>query len=311
MKFLFIIDPIEEFNINRDSSFATMLEAQKRGYEVWYTQTQDIWAEKNLVFSNATKVKLQRSNPHYENLEHSKIDLTSFDCIFMRKDPPFNMEYVYSTYLLSMVKDKVLVLNDPDSVRSSNEKVFILNFPDAIIDTIVSKNKKIILEFLANCGGKAVIKPLDRKGGEGIFLLNQGDKNLQSIIDNSTEYEKTTVMVQKYIPEASLGDKRIILINGEPKGAFLRVPSEYDYRGNLCAGATAEKTEITPREYELCNIIGSKLKAMGLVFVGIDILGNYISEINVTSPTGFQEIARLTGKKIEEDLIDFVEQNLK
>lgn len=311
MKFLFIIDPIEEFNINRDSSFATMLEAQKRGYEVWYTQTQDIWAEKNLVFSNAIKVKLQRGNQHYENLEQSKIDLTSFDCIFMRKDPPFNMEYVYSTYLLSMVKDKVLVLNDPDSVRSSNEKVFILNFPTAIIDTIVTKNKKIILEFLSNCGGKAVIKPLDRKGGEGIFLLNQGDKNLQSIIDNSTEYEKTTVMVQKYIPEASLGDKRIILINGEPKGAFLRVPSEYDYRGNLCAGATAEKTEITSREYELCNIIGSKLKAMGLVFVGIDILGDYISEINVTSPTGFQEIARLTGKKIEEDLIDFVEQNLK
>lgn len=311
MKFLFIIDPIEEFNINRDSSFATMLEAQKRGYEVWYTQTQDIWAEKNLVFSNAIKVKLQRGNPHYENLEHSKLDLTSFDCIFMRKDPPFNMEYVYSTYLLSMVKDKVLVLNDPDSVRSSNEKVFILNFPNAIVDTIVSKNKKIILEFLAKCGGKAVIKPLDRKGGEGIFLLNQGDKNLQSIIDNSTEYEKTTVMVQKYIPEAALGDKRIILVNGDPKGAFLRVPSEYDYRGNLCAGATAEKTEITPREIELCNIIGPKLKAMGLVFVGIDILGDYISEINVTSPTGLQEIASLNGNKIEEDLIDFVEQNLK
>lgn len=309
MKILFIIDPIEEFNINRDSSFAIMLEAQKRGYEVWFTEPKFMWAEKNTVFSNSIKVKLQRELKHHNNIEEAKTDLSEFSAIFMRKDPPFNMEYIYCTYLLSIIKDKTLVINNPDSIRSANEKVFILNFPSIITDTIVTKDKKRILDFLDSSGGKIVLKPLDKKGGEGIFILEQQDKNLQSLIDVSTDYGNITIMAQKYIPEAKIGDKRIILIDGEPKGAFLRVPSEYDHRGNLCAGAKSEKCEITKRDLEICDTISSKLKEMGLVFTGIDILGDYVSEINVTSPTGLQEIANMYGHHIEEDIIDYVEKN--
>ncbi|MFN8672201.1 MAG: glutathione synthase [Candidatus Sericytochromatia bacterium] len=310
MKMLFIIDPIEEFNIERDSSFVVMLEAQKRGYEVWYTETKFMYANKSNVFTKAIKVKLDRSKHHYENLATETKDLTAFDAIFMRKDPPFNMEYIYCTYLLSMVKDKTLVINDPDSIRSSNEKVFILNFPSIIVDTIVTKDKTVILEFLER-NKKIVLKPLDRKGGEGIFILEENDKNLNSLIDISTDYGNMTIMCQKYIPEAKLGDKRIVLINGEPKGAFLRVPSEYDHRGNLCAGASSQKCEITARDLEICNTLAPKLKEMGLIFTGIDVLGDYVSEINVTSPTGLQDIANIYGVHIEKDIIDFVENNVK
>lgn len=309
MKLLFVMDPIEEVNIDRDSTFFIMLAAQKRGYEVWYALPNQLWAEDNNVYGNLTKLKVEKSSNHYQKLETTEKSLLDFDAVFMRKDPPFDMEYINSTYLLSIIKDRVLVVNDPDGIRNANEKVFILNFPELITKTLVTKNKKAISDFLVKSGGKIVLKPLGKRGGEGIFIVTEGDKNTQTIIDVSTEEGHVTVMAQKYIPEASLGDKRIIIINGEPLGAFVRKPSEYDHRGNLCAGATAIECEITDRDLEICNQLKDKLIANGLYFVGIDVLGNYLSEVNVTSPTGLQEIASMYGIHIEEHILDFVEKN--
>ncbi|GIW23042.1 MAG: hypothetical protein KatS3mg068_2049 [Candidatus Sericytochromatia bacterium] len=234
MKLAFIIDPINEFNIDRDSSFALMLASQKRNYEIWITEPKDLWAFNNNVFAKMQKVKVERNyNKHYEILETKICDLSNFSAVFMRKDPPFNMEYIHTTYLLSLIKDRTLVINDPDGIRKANEKIFILDFPEIITDTIVTKSKEVILEFLNKVGGKIVLKPLDRRGGEGIFILKEGDKNLHALIDVSTNYQSTTIMAQKYIEEAEKGDKRIIIIKGEPMGAFLRVPSQYDHRGKL------------------------------------------------------------------------------
>ena len=306
MKLAFIIDPIEEMNINRDSTFAIMLASQKRGYENWYCLPHNMWAEKNKVYGKMTKVNVERNDPHYENLVSETVDLSGFAAVFMRKDPPFNMEYIHSTYILSILKNQTKVINDPDGIRTANEKVFILNFPDLITDTVVSKNRDVIREFLNKVDGQMVIKPLDKKGGEGIFIVRSDDKNAQALIDVSTDYGNISVMVQRYIPEAVLGDKRIIIIDGEPLGAFLRKPSEYDHRGNLCAGATSVKCEITPRDKEICDTIKPKLNELGLKFVGIDILGSYLSEVNVTSPTGLQEIAHMYGNHIEEKILDLI-----
>ena len=284
-----------------------MLASLKRGYEVWYAEPHDMWAENNQVYANMTNVRVERKNPHYIKNHNDVKDLSEFKAVFMRKDPPFDMEYIHSTYLLSMVKEKTLVVNDPDGIRRANEKIFILNYPHLITDTIVSKNRKIIREFLNKVNGKMVLKPLDKRGGEGIFIVSEGDKNTQALIDVSTDYGKTTIMAQRYIPEATAGDKRIILINGEPLGAFIRVPSEFDHRGNLCAGAASVRCEITPRDLEICIALKPKLVELGLYFVGIDILGSYLSEVNVTSPTGLQEIANMYGINIEEKILDFVE----
>ncbi len=305
-KLAFIIDPIEEMNIERDSTFAIMLSSQKRGNENWYCLPHNMWAEKNKVYANLTKVNVERNTPHYENIETQKVDLSTFDAVFMRKDPPFNMEYINATYILSILKNHTKVINDPDGIRTANEKVFILNFPDLITDTIVSKNRDVIRDFLNRVDGHMVVKPLDKRGGEGIFIVKSDDKNTQALIDISTDYGNTSIMAQRYIPEAVLGDKRIIIINGEPLGAFLRKPSEYDHRGNLCAGASSVKCEITPRDKEICETLKPKLNELGLKFVGIDILGTYLSEVNVTSPTGLQEIANIYGNHIEENILDLI-----
>ncbi|MBC7476195.1 MAG: glutathione synthase [Candidatus Sericytochromatia bacterium] len=306
MRLAFIMDPIEEINIDRDSTFAIMLAAQKRGYEIWYADLENMWAEKNELYAKITQVRLERSKKYYEKIVTETKNLADFDAIFMRKDPPFNMEYIHATYLLSLIKERTHIINDPDSIRSANEKVFILNFPDLITDTIVTKNRDVIKDFLTKAGGQIVLKPLDKKGGEGIFIVKEGDKNTQALIDVSTEYGTISIMAQKYIPEATKGDKRIILIDGEPLGAFVRVPSEYDHRGNLCAGATSVKCEITPREIFICDTLKPVLKKMGLKFVGIDILGDYLSEINVTSPTGLQDVANMYGVNIEENILDLI-----
>jgi glutathione synthase len=306
MKLAFIMDPIEEVNTERDSTFFIMLAALKRKFEVWYAEPEKMWAEKNKVYCNLTQVKVEKANPHYTKLKTEVLDLSGFDAVFMRKDPPFNMEYIHSTYILSILKEKTLVINDPDGIRTANEKVFILNYPDLITDTIVTKDRKVLREFLEKCNGKMVVKPLDKRGGEGIFIVSSDDKNTGSILDVSTEHGTVSIMAQRYIPEAVQGDKRIIIINGEPLGAFLRVPDQYDHRGNLCAGASSVKCEITERDLEICEQLKPRLLELGLYFVGIDILGNYLSEVNVTSPTGLQEIANMYGIHIEEKILDLV-----
>jgi len=307
MKLGFIMDPIEEINIDRDSTFATMLEAQNRGHSIWYTTPNNMWAKNNNVYAHISEIKVERSQNYYNKLSTEIKNLNFLDAIFMRKDPPFDLEYIYSTYLLDLIEDEIPIINRPDGIRNANEKAFILNFPTTITDTLITKNIDVLKHFLEKVGGLMVVKPLNRKGGEGIFIVKSDDKNMQSILEMSTHYGQISIMAQKYIPEATIGDKRIILINGNPIASFLRVPDKKDHRGNLCAGATSEKSEITKRDLEICETIKPKLLKNGLFFVGIDIIGNYLSEINVTSPTGFQEIASLTGVYVEKYLLDFVE----
>ena len=231
----------------------------------------------------------------------------------MRKDPPFSMDYVYATYLLEQVDpEHTLVINRPSGIRDANEKAFILNFPDVTPATMITKAAGDIREFMAEQGGRAVIKPLDQMGGTGIFLLRDDDPNLGSILQQSTSEGTEFVMVQAFVPEAKDGDKRIILIDGEPLGAINRVPPKVkgEFRGNMAIGGSAEKSELTDADLRIVDAVAPKLREHGLYFVGLDVLGDKLTEVNVTSPTGVQEINRHNGDHIERRVFDWVQSRL-
>jgi glutathione synthase len=228
----------------------------------------------------------------------------------MRTDPPVNDAYLYATYVLDYIdQNKTLVINNPDGIRKANEKMYALQFTKAIPETIVSADKQFIRQFV-EAKGATVLKPLGNKAGEGILFLQAGDRNFNSIVELSTQQGRLPVMVQTYLPEAKDGDKRIILLNGEPIGALNRLASSSDFRNNMATGGTVAKTEITPREQEICSQIATNLRRDGLIFVGIDVIGGYLTEVNVTSPTGIREIDRLDGTHLAHQVIQWVEQNL-
>ena len=233
------------------------------------------------------------------------------DAVFMRTDPPVNDSYLYATYVLDYIdQDKTLVINRPSGIRGANEKMYALQFTNAIPETIVSADKELIRKFV-DAKGAAIIKPLGNKAGEGILFLQSGDRNFNSIVELSTLRGRLPVMVQTYLPKAKEGDKRIILLNGEPIGALNRLSSGTDFRNNMAAGGTVAPTTITPREHEICREIAATLRQDGLIFVGIDVIGGYLTEVNVTSPTGIREIDRLDETSLGEQVISWVEDALK
>ena len=233
------------------------------------------------------------------------------DAVFMRTDPPVNDSYLYATYILDYIdQNKTLVINSPSGIRGANEKMYALQFTKAIPETIVSADKQFIRQFV-QAKGAAVLKPLGNKAGEGILFLQSGDRNFNSIVELSTLQGRVPVMVQTYLPEAKEGDKRIILLNGEPIGALNRLSSGTDFRNNMATGGTVAQTEITPREDEICAQVAERLRQDGLIFVGIDVIGGYLTEVNVTSPTGIREIDRLDGTHLGHEVIQWIEQNLK
>ena len=243
--------------------------------------------------------------------EEEETTLKELDAVFVRKDPPFEMNYVNATWLLELASGDTFILNDPKGIRGANEKLYALNFPEAIPESIVTKDVDKLKTFLDEVGGEMIIKPLGKCGGEGVFYIKKGDKNINALFEASTQFGKEFIMAQRYIPEIKDGDKRIILINGEPVGAVSRVPQDDEHRGNIHIGGTGWKTEITDRDRELCRMIAPRLREDGLYFVGLDVIGDWITEINVTSPTCIVEINRLSGVKLEEKLIDFVEKMVK
>ena len=312
-KFAFIMDPLERVLVDKDTTFVFMLEAQFRGHEIYSLGLRDLYARGAQVIARARQCELtRRENPHYKFLdEGAEYPLEAFDAIFMRKDPPADAAYLYATMLLSLADSRrTFVLNNPAGLREANEKLYSLNFPDAIPPTLVTYEIPRLKTFLDEQGGEMIVKPLDGHGGEGVFLVTTKDRNLGAILETVTQYETRLIMAQRYLADARNGDKRLIVLNGEPLGCTLRVPREDEHRGNIHVGGTCVKAPVTARDREICRMLKSRLERDGLYFVGLDIIGDYLTEVNVTSPTGVQEIDRLDGVNLEGKVIDFVESRV-
>jgi len=321
MKFAFIIDPIDRLNPVHDTSVALMEAAQELGHEVWITEVNQLtiidsktWA----TIKRAHLIPIERienhwvaSNPWYDLGKSMLEPLDSMDAVFMRQDPPVTIPYLYATYLLDYINpEKTLVINSPQGLRAANEKMYALQFTKVIPQTIVSQDKQVIREFL-EAQGAAVLKPLGGKAGEGILFLEPTDRNFNSLIEISTKQGQEPVMVQSYLPAAKEGDKRIIMLNGKPIGAVNRIPTGKEFRGNMAVGGRVAQTEITEKEYEICEYLAPKLIADGLYFVGIDVIGGYLTEVNVTSPTGIREIDLLDNVNLGKQVIEWVVDKFK
>lgn len=308
LKMLFVMDYIGSINTSKDTTYVIMLEAQARGHEIFYAQIGDLYINDGTGCCGAYGIELRRSGNYYTLGEKKDQKLEDFDIVWMRKDPPFNMDYIYATYILDMVDEsKCTVINNPSGIRNSNEKLYSLYFRDFIPQTFVSKDIGRIREFLRSVDGQIVVKPLEGYGGEGIFFVKEGDPNETAILESITNFGKTYVMAQKFIEKVYEGDKRVIILNGEPIGSVLRVPRDGEFRCNFHSGGTPALGEMNERDLEICNGISSRLVKDKLYLVGIDIVGGYLTEVNTTSPTCVQEINSFTNSKLEEKIVDFAE----
>ena len=313
MKFVFILDPLESIRIYKDSSVAMMREAASRGHQLFVMQRGDlVW--KDGVTQGFTRPLVLTGHPEswYEVGEVAAMPLQMFDVVLMRKDPPFDMEYVYSTYLLELAeKQGARIVNSPAGIRDHNEKLSITGFPQFIPPTLVTSQANCIREFLAR-HGDIVLKPLDGMGGSGIFRLHDADQNTSVIIETVTHHGTRTVMAQRYIPEITLGDKRIMLIDGEPLPYVLaRIPMAGELRGNLSAGGTGVTQPLNKQDQRIAETVGPVLRDRGLMLVGLDVIGDYLTEINVTSPTGMQEITSQSGINVAGIMIDALEGSVR
>ena len=311
-RFAFIMDPLDGILPDRDTTFVLMLETLARGHELHYLDQRHIYARGPRVWARTHRCEVQRTSPHHRFLDGgSERELSWFDAVFMRKDPPADALYLYTTMMLSLVDPRrTFVLNHPAGLREANEKLYTLNFPEAIPPSLVTSDIARLKAFMKEQGGEMIVKPLDGHGGEGVFYANAADRNLNAILETVSRFERAPVMAQRYLPEVRRGDKRLIVLDGEPLGCTLRVPPADEHRGNIHVGANCVKAEITPRDREICRILKPRLQRDGLHFVGLDIIGDYLTEVNVTSPTGVQEIDRLDGVKLEAQVIDFVERRV-
>ena len=305
------MDPIERIDIDADSSFVLALEAQRRGYHLFHYQPRDLAFRDGKLRARARPLQVRRERGnHYTLGAPELIDLATVDVILMRQDPPFDMAYITATHLLEHVSAKALVVNDPAHVRNAPEKLFVTHFDGVMPPTLITSDRQAILEFRAE-HKDIIVKPLFGNGGAGVFHIRPDDENLTALLELFTQLFREPIIVQRYVPEVRAGDKRIILVDGEPVGGVLRVPAAGEARANMHVGGKPVKTTLTAREREICAVIGPALKERGLVFVGIDVIGDYLTEINVTSPTGLQEIGRLDGSVLEAKLWDAIEARLQ
>jgi glutathione synthase len=301
------MDPIESINIDADSTFALMLEAQARGHALWHYHVRDLALNAGRVLARAQPVTVQRvKGAHWSFGPEEELDLSGMDVVLMRQDPPFDMAYITATHILEHIHPRTLVVNDPAAVRNAPEKLFVTHFPELMPETLVTADRRQIMAFRAR-HGDIIVKPLFGNGGAGVFHLRPEDPNLNALIEMFTERSREPLVVQKYVPDVRKGDKRIILVEGEALGAINRVPAEGEARSNMHVGGRPEKTTLTDREKEICAAIGPELRKHGMIFVGIDVIGGYLTEINVTSPTGLQEVARFDGVHLEKAIWDAIE----
>lgn len=305
MKFLFVMDPLHTIHPDKDSTFMMMLETLRRGFECWYCQPHQLAVEGARPKALAQPVIVRRGTPFFEFIgEPHSLWLDECDTIHMRKDPPFDRAYLFATYILDLAVGKALVVNDPVGVKLANEKMYALNFQGLIPDTMVSNSAEELLRWLDVVGGKMVLKPWDQAGGAGIYVVTPDDRNLYSLLETATSFGKQYTIAQRYIPEVRQGDKRILLVDGEPVGAVLRVPKRDETRSNLHVGGQGVKTSLTTRDVEICQTLAPSLRRDGLFFVGIDVIGDFLTEVNVTSPTGIQEVNTLEGVALEKIWMD-------
>ncbi len=302
------MDPIESIDPAKDSSFVIMLEAQRRGHEVYTGHPRELYTDGVRVGARLFPVLVGRGTPHFELQEPRNVYLDEMEAVFMRKDPPFDMDYVFSTYILDLLDGKTLVVNDPAGIKMANEKMYPLRFPHLVPRTMVTRSIVGLKAFLEELGGRMIVKPWDGNGGRGVLLLSKDDRNLNSLLEMSTSDETRHVVAQQYLPDIRSGDKRVILIDGRARGAILRIPADDEHRGNMHVGARVESCDLTPRDLEICDALAPSLRRDGLLFTGIDIIGGYLIEVNVTSPTGIQEINAFHGTCLEAEILDHVEQ---
>lgn len=308
-----VMDSIGHINIKKDTSFAMLLEAQARGWELHYMELNDLFLRNGRAFARTRTLTVQRDPVQWHQFESEQdIPLDELDVILMRKDPPFDQEYIYATYLLERAESMgVLVVNKPQSLRDANEKLFTAWFPQCCAETLVARQPARIRAFLQE-QGEIILKPLDGMGGTSIFHLRQDDPNLSVILETMTHYNSRYVMAQKYLPAIKDGDKRILVINGVPVPyALARIPAQGETRGNLAAGGRAEGRPLTAQDEWIAQQVGPTLREKGLVFVGLDVIGDKLTEINVTSPTCVQELDRQFGLNIAGLLMDHIESALR
>ena len=307
-----VMDPIEKINIDKDTTFVLMLEAQRRGHELYFMELDDLFVRGGTPHGRFRRLQVARAAPHYDLGDYITSALEDFDTVLMRKDPPFDMKFFFATHLLSLVDEgKCFVMNNPKGLREANEKLYALRFPEQIPQTLVASDMERLKAFMTELGGEMIVKPLDGCGGSGVFYLNQADRNTNAILETATDNGRRLIMGQRYLPEIRQGDKRIIMLNGKPLGAVLRVPLETETRGNIHVGGQCVKTEVTARDREICAALAPLLVADGLYLVGLDVIGSFLTEVNVTSPTGIQEIDALDGVRLETQVIDFVERQVE
>ena len=292
------MDPIEQINIKGDSTFALMLEAQAREFGLFYYQTKTLALGAGSLSATGHDVTVRDEPGHHFTLgEETRIDLSCMDVVLMRQDPPFDMGYITATHLLEAVHPKTLVVNDPAEVRNAPEKLFVLRYRQFMPETLITRDIAEIAAF-RRAHGDIILKPLYGNGGAGVFRLGEGDQNFSSLLELFTQAFREPFIAQRYLPEVRQGDKRIILVDGKFAGAINRVPAANESRSNMHVGGRPEPTTLTKREHEICEAIGPDLKARGLIFVGIDVIGDCLTEINVTSPTGIREVKRFGGADI-------------
>ena len=310
MKIAFQMDPIGSVDINADSSFRLAEEAQVRGHELFFYLPDNLAYQQGRITARGQDMTVQRVPGDPAVLGNMReVDLRDFDVVWLRQDPPFDMHYITSTHLLDRLKPDTLVVNDPFWVRNYPEKLLVLDFPDLTPPTTIARNIDTLRAFKKE-HGDIILKPLYGNGGAGVFKLNAEDRNLSSLHELFTGFSREPLIVQKYLPAVRKGDKRVILIDGEAVGAINRVPAEGETRSNMHVGGRPEKVGLTDRDLEICATIGPLLKEKGQVFVGIDVIGDYLTEINVTSPTGIQELERFDGVNIAAKVWDAIEARL-
>ncbi len=302
------MDHVSSIHIAGDTTFALALEAQRRGHALHHYTPDRLSMIGGKVFARMESLKVEdRAEKHFELGEPVRADLSEMDVVLLRQDPPFDMNYITTTHILERIHPKTLVVNDPAWVRNSPEKIFVMEFPDLMPDTLITKDPLEVAAFRRQ-HGDIIIKPLYGNGGAGVFHLLEADRNLSSLLEVFGQMFREPYIVQRYLKDVRKGDKRIILIDGKPVGAINRVPAEHDSRSNMHVGGRAEHSELTDREREICARIGPALKERGFILVGIDVIGDYLTEINVTSPTGIREVKRFGGEDIAALFWDAVEE---
>jgi glutathione synthase len=312
MHIVVIMDPVSTVQAEADTTFALMEEAAQRGHRVDHCLNTDLVLDRGRLYARVARATMQRTAAVPIALAAPEdVSLHDVDAVLVRTDPPFDDNYLWCTLLLDHIKHETLVLNDPHGLRQANEKLYALHFPELMPETIVTSHKPRIRDFITRVGGQAVIKPLGGRGGEGVLVLRNGDPNVNAIIEGTTLNGKCAAMVQVFLPEVKIGDKRILVLDGEPLGAVLRVPADGEHRSNLRVGGRGVKTELDTADLNIVKTLSAQLRKDGLWFVGLDVIGGKLTEVNVTSPTGIQSVQRLNQQPVCATVIAWIEKRVE